>query len=259
MGGRAHYSSGFFRSSNAMAHDPRTTWSPRLGVSRDSVVASVVTTVLHLLPLLFLMSTSPGRSSSEDHSCAGDGRIAVRLLDPSEASKDPNADSEAKLPPLNHAATTASDSQSAAKGLPVGEVGKEITTEGIQSVFSATPKSFVSKPLSSQDEIVGHADGTMSPSAAGESCGDELQCAYLREVRYAILQSWTRFVATDGPPPCSLELELGEHGKVISVMVERCSADLDMRKKLQAAVLMSQPLPYVGYEAAFKPELTLRL
>jgi len=87
-----------------------------------------------------------------------------------------------------------------------------------------------------------------SGEAAGHAEDQGLRAAYLAALRVAIREHWQY----DGPKgSCRLTLQQSHGGRVISVASSNCALDTAGRRALEAAALMAQPLPYVGYESVY--------
>lgn len=78
-------------------------------------------------------------------------------------------------------------------------------------------------------------------------------------VRARIEATWIRVTGRPLPGDCSLSLVLQEGGALVSANASGCSLAEPDRNQLEAAALMSQPLPYAGFEAVFTSTLELEL
>ena len=78
---------------------------------------------------------------------------------------------------------------------------------------------------------------------------------YAARIRSAVLASWDGHGATSGAQ-CHLKISQLAGGKIQRVDFPDCPYDLAVRKDLEAALLSNQ-LPYIGFESVFAPEITM--
>ena len=85
-----------------------------------------------------------------------------------------------------------------------------------------------------------------------------LDPAYLKAMRGAILQNWTRPAASKAGTHCMIQIEQTKDGRIgRSRFGEPCDFDLEARRALKAAVDKSSPLPYRGFEAVWRPSVNI--
>lgn len=102
--------------------------------------------------------------------------------------------------------------------------------------------------------------GAPAPPAKGPakkvSPDAPLDPAYLKAIRGAILQNWTRPAASKAGTQCMVEIDQTKDGRIgRSRFAEPCDFDLEARRALKAAVDKSSPLPYRGFEAVWRPSI----
>ncbi|MEN5118217.1 hypothetical protein ABE488_12935 [Luteimonas sp. TWI662] len=108
-------------------------------------------------------------------------------------------------------------------------------------------------------------NGTTGPSIeTGMRSTDDFQqetvASYHAAIRQRITEVFAALYGVDLPHGCALDLTLGAEGSVLEATTSGgCKAPPEIEDQLAAAALMAQPLPYQGYEAVFKPAMTLRL
>ena len=126
-------------------------------------------------------------------------------------------------------------------------------------------------PLSSSGQLAGAAVQTALGEAASHptvatpganllSAGgssDDLAARYIAAIREAVMRQWSKTKSRASGIPCTLELKQAPGGQVISALSEPCGLDADGRHALEAAALMVQPLPYVGFESVFQTDMKI--
>ena len=96
---------------------------------------------------------------------------------------------------------------------------------------------------------------TVDPVASGNSGENDLAARYRAAVRARIEAVWLQLAGTAIPRACSLAIRQQAGGTVLSAQVVDCDLDGPTRDRLEAVVLMAQPLPYAGFERVFVGEL----
>lgn len=89
---------------------------------------------------------------------------------------------------------------------------------------------------------------------AGGNSDDGLQAAYLAALRAAILVHWNHH---DAELPCRLTINQSPGGAVKGAATGACSLPPQERRALEAAALMAQPLPYLGFESVYADTITI--
>ncbi len=88
--------------------------------------------------------------------------------------------------------------------------------------------------------------------------GDDLTDRYHVALRRHIEIKWQDITKRRIPEGCELKISQQPGGSVLAA-VANCRLDEIDRLQLEAVVLMSQPLPYSGFESVFAPDLALQL
>lgn len=82
--------------------------------------------------------------------------------------------------------------------------------------------------------------------------------AYKAAVQNAVTQSWLRPDNIPAGSVCPIHIVQIPGGQVVSVSIgARCPFDEAAKRSVKNAVLRAQPLPYKGYEDAFRTDITL--
>jgi colicin import membrane protein len=107
-------------------------------------------------------------------------------------------------------------------------------------------------PAVSPDGSAGGAGSARGAASANDNG------AYVDALRRAISTKWEALHPGQTVPNCALSIAQ-EPGGQVNHATATCPDAADLARALEAAVLMAQPLPYQGYEAAFAPQLELKL
>jgi len=88
--------------------------------------------------------------------------------------------------------------------------------------------------------------------------GDDVSAAYFEAIAEAIRRNWVRPNEIRGSQVCRIRIRQSAGGMVLEARVEpSCPYDEQGRRSVEAAVLKAQPLPYAGFESAFKRDFIL--
>jgi colicin import membrane protein len=89
--------------------------------------------------------------------------------------------------------------------------------------------------------------------------GPGSRAAYLALISNTVRENWAR---PDGLPEnmaCPVRIQQGDGGVVLHVdVLPQCPFDDAGKRSIEAAVMKSSPLPYVGYETVFVSDLLLK-
>ena len=85
-----------------------------------------------------------------------------------------------------------------------------------------------------------------------------LRAQYESAIRATVERKWQQLGQSSAYGKCTLQFTQLAGGVVTSATTEDCDLSAEDRLKLEAAVLMAQPLPYSGYESVFATEFELR-
>jgi len=75
---------------------------------------------------------------------------------------------------------------------------------------------------------------------------------YIMALREAVRAQWAPRIG-----PCSITIHQAAGGRVITAVSESCAMGEDGRQSLEIAAIAAQPLPYAGFEHAFREWITL--
>lgn len=127
-------------------------------------------------------------------------------------------------------------------------------------VLEASLKQLAEYNARSAAEAAAQADAesSASPPPGNEGVDQGLLARYQAALQEAILRNWTRPETVPLGQRCRITIRQIAGGEVIDVEVApSCPYDELGRRSVEAAVLKAQPLPYAGFEAVFKRNLTL--
>lgn len=227
--------------------------SDQCGESRERSLAIVISAALHVLLFLCIWSgsTAGGLGESDvagdgaelgmsfDFQSEGEFRQRIDLIaeptDPTAETIEASANQQVALPSLLDSKIEAVDDLNVKNDSEAAQITAE---QGIQSSGSSS-------------DGYSERQGVSSGEGTGE---DGLRSAYIAALKAAIDKQWAR---TGGKGKCSLILKQSIGGSVQSAISTDCELDLDSRRGLEAAALMAQPLPYLGFETVFASEMQL--
>lgn len=85
------------------------------------------------------------------------------------------------------------------------------------------------------------------------------EAAYVAAIQSAVTKAWLRPDNIPSGSVCPIHIVQIPGGQVVSVTIEpACPFDAAGRRSVKNAVLRAQPLPYKGFEKAFRSNLTLK-
>lgn len=172
----------------------------------------------------------------------------AELAQPVEVASNENADAAA-------AASAAS-----MESLPVAEGDQLATnTEGVVLTDEQGRGSDTGAQPSSRREASSNAMPTSGPKGEeGTAANDGLEGRYLAAIKRSVATHWTAPADHKSNGTCTLTLYQVPGGQVQSAISSACALDQADRRRLEAAALMAQPLPYRGFEAVFREEVVLK-
>lgn len=86
----------------------------------------------------------------------------------------------------------------------------------------------------------------------------DLKGQYEAAIRAAIQRKWQKLGQSSVRGKCTLQFTQLAGGAVTTATTDDCDLPTEERARLEAAVLMAQPLPYKGYESVFTAEIEVR-
>lgn len=223
------------------------------GESRERSLAIAISVVLHVLLFLFFWegSTAGGLGGGD---VAGDGAgqgVSVDFQSGGEFRQRIDLIAEPTDPPAE--TIKASANQQVALPSPLLSKIEAVDDSNVKNVSEAAPITAEQGSQSSVSSSDRYSE-RQGVSSGGGSGKDGLRAAYLAALKAAIDKHWAR---TGGKGKCSLILKQSIGGSVQSAISTDCELDLDSRRGLEAAALMAQPLPYLGFETVFASEMQL--
>lgn len=205
----------------------------------DRIKAVAVTAMVHLSALIFLLHER--RSFDVGGLILGESSTGL-YVDYVIVAETLSSTPALKAEGIVHSQATASGdaSKPANIGSPMsnhGPVGAAVEAEAPAALISRTPS------MSTKDSV-----------ASGE---DDPVGRYRQALIAAILHQHR---ANGGGPldnGCKLSIRQSRGGGVLAVNALNCSLKIEDEHALEAAALMAQPLPYLGFEAVFSEALDL--
>ena len=212
---------------------------------REAVAATTLSIALHLAFFaLLLLSGGHGAPGRKPVGSAGEA-LVVEFV---SIAPHPAAQAGPALPMRASVGTSIPTPTAAISRL--GELTADKKAAGQQAPSSAQQEANTPKAATRTDTSVsvGTANGSKS-GTVGPNDG------YLTAIKTAILRRWSALHPGEPAPGCSLAIEQIAGGELKAAQASDCTEV--QRRSLEAAALMAQPLPYVGYEAAFKKQLKI--
>ena len=121
------------------------------------------------------------------------------------------------------------------------ETGSSASAEESAVAGFEASEASPAEPVSSQND-----------GGTGDGGRDGLRTAYLAALRAAISEHWRR-IGSKGN--CRLILLQSPGGAVKNAVSTGCDLDVESRRALEAAALMAQPMPYIGYESVYQDSI----
>lgn len=216
-------------------------------------LAIVISAVLHVLMFLLIWGRSAaGGFGESDVAGKGEGPgISVDLLKGGEFRQKIDLVAEPEASPVKAVEIPAAIQ--VAEPLRVEGQIEAIDDPSIKDVIEVhpTPPEQGGHPIFSSSNK--YSDG-LGSSSAGGSGEDGLRAKYLAALKATIGKQWSY---NGEERKCSLILKQSIGGSVQSAFSADCDFDPDVQRRLEAAALMAQPLPYTGFESVFTSEVRL--
>lgn len=102
------------------------------------------------------------------------------------------------------------------------------------------------------------SESAQSLATQKTSSNEGLRAQYKAAIRTAIERKWQQLGQSSALGKCTLLFTQSAGGVVASATTDDCDLPDEERWRLEAAVLMAQPLPYKGYESVFATEMDVR-
>ncbi|TWI06718.1 hypothetical protein IP93_02941 [Lysobacter ruishenii] len=192
----------------------------------DRLVAIAIATLLHVALLMARWQSTAGSGAAPASDGVNEGFLAyfvVRDASPAGAAQAASAEASIELSPQvpDRVAATAETSVDA----------------------SATAE------LEKSDEAEPASEATTGQEVA--SVRSDRKVLYVAALRAAVAQQWKSMHGVEPPSGCVLVVSQRAGGIVVSSEATTCPGDSSVRRGLEAAALMAQPLPYQGFEDVF--------
>lgn len=138
---------------------------------------------------------------------------------------------------------------------PVPEAATSVPAENAESEPGPTSTSSASSSTT-QDAGAANENSVALPQLEANSYDPKVN-AYLAAVRATIQSKWVRTSQQNGH--CSVTIQQTIGGRVVGATATSCILGNADRQALEAAALAAQPLPYAGFEQAFREHLTVEM
>lgn len=223
---------------------------------RDRSIAGTSAVAIHLLAigLLFNQASNGFGNSRGNGRSRGDRLVVYPSL---------RVSPETRVQRIAATATVASIDASAAK--PSTQAREQVlpTTnpDASRPVSQASPDSGTGAARRNAPQLATiQSQASQAASASVGSTGeDNLLSSYQIALRAAIFRTWKNLSPRVYPTGCTIHLTQNPGGMVTATSAAACGLAREEQLQLEAAALMAQPMPYVGYETVFSPEMDLVL
>lgn len=122
---------------------------------------------------------------------------------------------------------------------------------------SAQSSGAIENSLVEQSEhLASKRAGNEGEQEAGAN--EDLKGQYEAAIRAAIQRKWQQLGQSSVRGKCILQFTQSAGGAVTTATTDDCDLPTEERARLEAAVLMAQPLPYKGFESVFTTEIEVR-
>lgn len=185
------------------------------------------------------------------------GLLLIRLAstqEPGEADgrRDPRGSMEVTFITLAKPTSRAPSSLA----LSISPVSRAVDVPKIQS-FCTGPSGAIDNPSVERSEQLA-SDSRRGRVAQGVRLNEGLKSQYEAALRAAIERKWQQLGQSPVRGKCTLQFTQSAGGVVTSATTEDCELLAEDRSRLEAAVLMAQPLPYKGYESVFSTDIEIK-
>lgn len=195
----------------------------------DRIFASLLVLLAHGLPLIHLASSlEPG---ADDGRHARQSSMEVTFI---------------TLPKANPRVPSSPDPSTP-------QVSRTVEATKLPS-FPTQSSSAINDSLGEQST----SESTQSLAVQKTSSNEGLRAQYEAAIRAAIERKWQQLGQSSALGKCTLRFTQSAGGVVASATTDDCDLPDEERWRLEAAVLMAQPLPYKGYESVFATEIDVR-
>lgn len=223
---------------------------------RDRGLAAAISVALHVAAFAWMWSVGDqaGSGKSEVSGHSGRDGTSADLLAPDEFRQRIEVKRALASPDIPDTSERPLNSEG---NLPADHV---IDTPDVAEFVTSAKHSSPDVAAVQNDEVVPtesiEADLAQGGENGGGNSDDGLRAAYLAALRAAIRQHWNY---QDPSQQCNLTIKQSPGGAVQSAIAGECSLAPQERRALEAAALMAQPLPYVGYERIFNEVIDINL
>lgn len=228
-----------------------TTRSMYSGGNSDKYWAGLVSIALHLAIAAWALLGNL-ESQQQSYSGASSSALSSRFLGEDEFRQPLVAASLAK--PLEDPASNSetSTSQAVDPALETAATTKEVTASAHGAPTASSP---VAQATQGAGIPANNSPVVSSPFQTPDY--DPYENAYLAALSAAIQSKWVRQDKRNGR--CSVTIQQTVGGRVVSATSRSCMLSDADRQALEAAALAAEPLPYAGFERAFREYLTVEM
>lgn len=222
---------------------------------RERKLVGTGVVLLHILLIWLLLHGATKGDSGADNVAQGDGEgLLVEFITVPRAPSQPQAHTLAPLALSISPAIGPAQERETLTHIEEAERTKVLSKSGDYASLAPALKSQPNEPAARAA-----ADTSTFSSPEGGNPSDDLLSSYHAALRSAIQKQWAEQTERSFPSGCVIRLIQSVGGALNASSAVNCDLSRQERLQLEAAALMAQPLPYVGYEAVFLEDMSLQL
>ncbi|QNN46792.1 hypothetical protein H9L17_00995 [Thermomonas brevis] len=135
-------------------------------------------------------------------------------------------------------------------------VSKAVEAPKLRSLSAQSSSAIENSLVQKNEHLTSKSIGNEPAQEAGAN--EDLKGQYKAAIRAAIQRKWQQLGQSSVHGKCTLQFTQSAGGAVTTATTDDCDLPTEERARLEAAVLMAQPLPYKGYESVFTAEIEVR-
>lgn len=119
--------------------------------------------------------------------------------------------------------------------------------------------SFTTNSISGDGmENLPETENTSNLPTGSSITGDDIESRYIEALKETIYGKW-KASSDSKSGSCDLTIQQTTGGSVLSAKLDNCDLPPAEQRALEAATLMAQPLPYIGFESVFLESRTITI
>lgn len=135
-------------------------------------------------------------------------------------------------------------------------VSETVEAPKLRSLSAQSSSAIENSLVEQSEQLASNPAGNDAAQEAGAN--EDLKGQYEAAIRAAIQRKWQQLGQSSVRGKCILQFTQSAGGAVTTATTDDCDLPTEERARLEAAVLMAQPLPYKGFESVFTTEIEVR-